>query len=100
MEQTKKIRAKVYFNEKQFQAVALDAEKAGKRRGGLQLFTQKAHGFANERVANTDGISKFLKHCWKYYVEHEADRLAAAAELAQRRKALEEEAKRKGISGF
>ena len=49
----RKICVKCYFNPDSFQAVAADAERAGKRRGGLLLFTQKPHGFQNEQVSNT-----------------------------------------------
>jgi hypothetical protein len=94
----KKICVKVYFNPKSFQAVALDAEKSGKRRGGLQLFTQKPHGFGHELVSNTDGISKFMKHCWQYWIDHEAERLGQAAALAQREKELQAEKKRLGVA--
>lgn len=97
MDDKKKIRAKVYFNEKSFALVAGDAEKAGKRRGGLQLFTQKEHGFAHERVANTDGVSKFLKFTWQYWREHESDRLLQAAELARQEKELFEKKKKLGV---
>ena len=98
MVKKEQIRVRVYFNERTLQAIAQDAEKAGKRRVGLPLFIMKEHGFAGERLANTDGISKFLKHCWKYWKENEASRLADMAELAQRKKVLEDEMKRKGIS--
>jgi len=79
----KKICVKVYFNPKSFQAVAADAEKAGKRRGGLQLFTQKPHGFGHEQVSNTDGISRFLKHTWAYWCDHEKERLEEALAIAE-----------------
>jgi len=93
----KKIRVKVYFNPKTFAEVAKDAEKAGKRRGGLQLFTQKEHGFGHERLSNTDGISKFLKFCWRYWQETERHRFEKAAELAKREEELRQEKARLGL---
>lgn len=98
IQKEKKICVKVYFNRKSFQAVALDAEKSGKRRGGLQLFTQKPHGFGHELVSNTDGISRFLKHCWAYWREHEKERLEQATALAQRERELQAEKKKLGIA--
>jgi len=93
----KKICVKCYFNPTNFQAVAADAERAGKRRGGLLLFTQKPHGFANETQANTDGISRFLKHTWQYWREHETERLQEAAKLAEEERGLAERKKKLGI---
>ena len=92
-----KICVKVYFNAKTFAEIAKDAEKCGKRRGGLLLFTQKEHGFAHEKVANTDGISKSLKFYWRYWQETERHRLERAAELAKREQELKEERERLGI---
>jgi hypothetical protein len=97
IEHGKKICVKVYFNPKSFQSVASDAEKVGKRRGGLQLFTQKSHGFANQLVSNTDGISKFLKHTWLYWQVHEKERLEEAVKLAQEERELAERKKKLGM---
>lgn len=97
MKDKNKICVKVYFNSKTFPEVIKDAEQTGKRRRGLQNFTQKEHGFADEMVSNTDGISRFLKFCWQYWKEHETDRLRKAIELAEREKQLLEEKKRLGI---
>ena len=97
MKNENKICVKVYFNKDTFQAVALDAEKAGKRRGGLLLFTAKEHGFENEKISNTDGISRFLKHCWGYWRDHEKERLEQAAALAERERALQAEKRKLGI---
>lgn len=94
----RKIRVKVYFNLKSFQAVAQDAEKAGKRRGGLLLFTQRSHGLAGETVSNTDGISKFLKYCWEYWRENEHVRVQQVAEILRKEKELQEEKKRLGLA--
>lgn len=93
----KKIRVKVYFNPKTFQAIAQDAERTGKRRGGLQLFVQRKNGFMDQVDANTDGISKFLKMCWQYWREHEADRLEQAAELKRKEIEIQEQKRKLGI---
>jgi hypothetical protein len=78
---------KVYFNEPDFAEVAKLAEKAGKRRVGLSLYTLKPHGFADEKLANTDGIARFLKMAANYWKAHQA-------ELEQKAKANKEEAER------
>jgi hypothetical protein len=88
---------RVYFNQAELTAIAKDAEGAGKRRVGLLLQTQKPHGLDGETQANTDGISRFLKHTWTYWKEHQADRLEAAARIARERAALEAEAKKLGV---
>ena len=61
----KKICVKVYFALHDYLDVIASAERAGFRRGGLIPFIQKPHGFNGEKVANTDGISRFLKECWR-----------------------------------
>lgn len=93
----KKITVKVYFNPKTFAEVAKDAEKTTKRRGGLLLFTQKEHGFGHEKVANTDGISKFLKFCWKYWQETERHRFEKAAELAKMEQDIKMQREKLGV---
>ena len=93
----KKIRVKVYLSAKDFAEIAKDAEKAGRRRGGLQLFTQKEHGFSNERVANTDGMSKFLKFCWHYWQETERHRFEKAAELAKMEQDIKMQREKLGV---
>jgi hypothetical protein len=50
--------------------------------------------------ANTDGISKYLKHCQKYYVAHESQRLQELAELSMKEKELAERKKRLGGVGI
>jgi hypothetical protein len=90
IKKVKKICVKCYFNPETFKAIAIDAEAAGKRRGGLLLFTQKSHGFAQEQVSNTDGISRFLKHCWAYWREHETERLQEAAKIAEDERGIAE----------
>lgn len=92
-----KVCIKVYFNPKNYPLVIDDAERSGKRHRGLQLYTQKEHGFADEKVANTDGVGRFLKFCWQYWREHESDRLRMAAEIAEREKQLLAEKKRLGL---
>lgn len=87
---------KVYFNEPDFVEIAKDAEKAGKRRVGLVLFTQKSHGFQWERLANTDGIAKAMKYWWKYWQEAEPERLQKRKEAELKRQQAEEELKKLG----
>jgi hypothetical protein len=96
MDKKQKIRVRVYFNQDSFKAIALEAEKAGFRRGGLQIFNQREHGFAGQVDANTDGISKYLKHCQAYYVAHEAQRLQELAEIAMKERDIAERKKRLG----
>lgn len=98
MEGKKKICVKVYLNDKSFAEIAEQAEKAGKRRGGLALFTQKPHGFAGEVVSNTDGISRFLKYCAEYYKEHEADRLNEIAKVKAEEQELNKRKAKLGIA--
>lgn len=88
---SKKIRVKVYFNPARFKDLADDATAAGFRRGGLRLFVQKPHGFSNEVNANTDGMSRFLKECWKFWKEHREEyaRLKKKEELARQLEALD-----------
>lgn len=93
----KKICVKCYFNEQSFASVVADAEKAGKRRRGLQLFTQKEHSIGDVRVSNTDGISRFLKYCWQYWKEHESDRLREIAEVKETERQIQERKKRLGV---
>ena len=79
---------KMYLNPELFTEVAEQAEKAGTRRKGLLLYTHKEHGFSHEKLANTDGIAKFFKHTYRYWVEHEAQRLQELAEIAARENEL------------
>lgn len=62
---------KVYMSHEDFQAYAKLAERAGKRRVGLIPYTQKPHGFASEKLANTDGIARFLKMAGLFWGEHQ-----------------------------
>ena len=75
----KSICVKMYLKPDLFSLVAGNAERAGVRRKGLLLYTQKKNGLLEEKLANTDGISRYYKLCAKYYEEHEADRLSEAA---------------------
>ena len=93
----KKICVKVYLNPENFQRYARLAERTGKRRGGLQLFTQKKNGFAGEMLANTDGISKFFKFAGIYWEENEARRMEEAADLARKEKDIAEQRRRLGL---
>jgi hypothetical protein len=94
----KGITVKVYLNEKRFAEEVKRAEKSGKRRMGLLLYTQKSHGFEWEKLANTDGLSRYYKMCSDYWQEHEAERLQEMATLKAEKQRIEEEMKRKGVS--
>jgi hypothetical protein len=60
---------KVYLNDaREREEIIKMAEDLGFRRRGLPEYTRKAHGFEGEHIANTDGISTFLKHAAKSYV--------------------------------
>ena len=89
-------RVAIYFNEADLTSIAKDAEKAGKRKVGIPIKKQKPHGMADEWLANTDGIGRFLKYCYKYWKDEEPKRLETLAqierqeqELAARKKALQ-----------
>ena len=90
-------RISVYFNEQKVQELVKDAEKMGFRRLGIPFKRQKPNGFANEWLANTDGIGRFLKHCWQYYKENEAERAALGAKLLFQEKELQEQKKKLGM---
>lgn len=84
---------KVYMSQEDFQAYAKLAERAGKRRVGLLLYTQKPKGFANEKLANTDGIARFLKMAGEFWGEHQDELEAEAKKLREDQERL----KRYGI---
>ena len=90
MKDKKKVVVKVYFNPKTFSEIAELSERAGFRRGGLVLYTQKKHGFSNEKIANTDGISKFLKYLIAYWKASEGRRLSEMAEILKQEEELKE----------
>lgn len=96
MSKGKSICVKVYLKPEVFAEIAKLAEKAGKRRGGLLLYTQKAHGFAGETLANTDGIAKAFKFWAFYWKEDEAARLEKARDIAEKEKALAKEKEKLG----
>ena len=89
---------KVWMNEILFAEAARNAERAGFRRGGTVLFTQKKNGLQDEKVANTNGVSKYLKHCMSYYEKAEPERLSRAAQIAEEERRLAAEKKKLGIS--
>lgn len=95
-----KIYVKVYFNEKDFTTIIEDSEKALKRKRGLKTFRQKPNGFENETIANTKGISKYLKMCAKYYREHETERAKKRIELEIQKKELERKEKQLSDMGI
>ena len=84
----RKIRIKVYFNEEEFSEVITDSEQAHFRRGGLKPFVQKARGFSEEKLANTDGISKFLKFCWREWQRIRAEGRDLQAEIEKRKQEI------------
>ncbi len=88
---------KVYLKPELFAEMVLEAEKAGIRRKGLLLYTQKPHGFMEDKLANTDGIAKYLKFCHKYRKESEVHILEEAAELARQEKEIAERKKQLGL---
>lgn len=79
----KGVTVKVYFNDDDFLTFIKLAERSGKRRVGLEPFTQKPHGFSNEKLANTDGIARFLKMAARYWGEHQEDLEAQAKRLKE-----------------
>ena len=91
------VQVRVYLNKEEFSTMAHDAEEVGKRRVGLLLETARPHGMNGETFSNTDGLSKFLKHTWAYWKEHEAERLEKAADIARRERELAEEKKKHGM---
>jgi hypothetical protein len=94
----KQLRVKVYLTEKLFAEITEQAEKLSFRKKGLLLYTQKKHGWADEKLANTDGLAKFLKYCYTYWRDAEAKRLFEAAEIAQQEKALAEKKAKLGLN--
>lgn len=93
----KQLRVKVYLTDKLFAEIIEQAEKAGFRRKGLLAYTQKKHGFADEKVANTDGIAKFMKYCYSYWKDSEYKRHEEALRIAQQEKELAEKKARLGL---
>ena len=88
-------RVAIYFNEADLTSIAKDAEKAGKRKVGIPIKKQKPHGKADEWLANTYGIGRFLKSCYEYWKKAEPQRLK---ELADTKRQMQElEAKQKAL---
>lgn len=93
----KKICVKVYFNPANFPRAARIAEAMEKRRGGLQLFTQKPHGLDGELLSNTDGIAKALKSALWYWEENGAERMVKQAEALRKLEEAKKEARAAGV---
>ena len=79
---------KVYLKPEKFAEIALLAEQAGQRRGGLQLYTQKKNGLEGERLANTDGIARYFKFCSDFYKGNKETIAAEKARIDQEIAAL------------
>lgn len=92
-----KIVVKVYLNAENFPRMAAIAERMGKRRGGLLLFTQKPHGRADELLANTDGLSRAMKASMLYWEADEAGRLAKKAAAMKELEAARARARAEGL---
>lgn len=91
-------RVSVYFSERDLALLVKETEKAGFRRVGIPIKIQKPHGLPNEWLANTDGVSRFLKHCVEYWRMHETERLEEAAKIAEQERLLAERKVKLGIS--
>lgn len=97
MEKEKSVCVKIYLKPELFAEITQEAEKAGIRRKGLLLYTEKPHGFANEKLANTDRIAQFLKFCFRQYLAAEADRIEKMAQIRRQEQDIAEQKKRLGI---
>lgn len=97
MYKEKPICVKTYWTEENFLEIIAAAEQAGIRRKGLPAFTQKKHGFKEERLANTDKIGAFLKFCYEYYKTAEPKRLEEAAQITAEENRLRERKKKLGL---
>jgi len=64
----RKILVKIYLSQEEFKTLCEEAHEAGFRHGGLQPFNKKAHGFGWELIANTKGLSKYIKYCRVQYL--------------------------------
>lgn len=91
-------RVAVYFNEADLTTLVKEAERLRFRRVGIPVKILKPHGFADEWLANTDGIAKTLKYYAAYYKEHEAERTAELAKVQAEEKALAERKAKLGIA--
>lgn len=71
----KKFCVKLYLNEKEFIDYIKLAEDCKIRPRGLKAFVLKENGFNGERVANTKGLTKFIKNILvPYWVASETER--------------------------
>jgi len=89
-------RVSLYFNEPELTSMALEAERLHFRTVGIPIKKQKPNGFANEWLANTDGVGKLLKYCYAYWKDAEPKRLEELAEISRQKKELEAKEKRLG----
>lgn len=88
---------KTYLTPEAFAEIAMLAEEAGERRRGLLLYTQKKNGLEEQKLANTDGISGYLKFCSSFYKNNKAEANRKLAELEAEADRIEKEkAKLKG----
>ena len=91
------IRIAVYLNETEMTIMAREAEKLKFRRLGIPIKKHPTKELSEDWVANGDGISRYLKYCHNYYIEHEAERTSKLADLLAREKALKEEKEKLGV---
>lgn len=94
---TEQIQVTFYFNPNSFHSVCEDAKKAGFRHVLLQEQVPKKNDFSGKKIWQRKGIVKFFKNCWKYWKEHEVERLTKATELARQKKELEEQQRQLGV---
>ena len=95
----KAIRVKTYFSKTDFAAVAKEAQEAGFRRAGLKLFTTTDNFKVREKlVANTDGISKYLKFCRTQYITNLPKLLEAQAEILKEEERIKERKRELGMA--
>jgi hypothetical protein len=90
-EEKDKICIKVYLGKGDFSSICQDANESGFRHGGLQERVKNIQGPAGREHWNTDGISKFLKHCWHDWREHRAEREEKEKARSQRERELRAE---------
>jgi hypothetical protein len=90
-------RVSVYFSESDLASLVKETEKAGFRRVGIPIKIQKPHGLPDEWLANTDGVSRFLKHCVEYWRRHETERLEEATRIAEQERQLAERKVKLGL---
>lgn len=83
-ERYKGVEVKVYLSTEDFTEVCKLAESAGVRRVGLPAFTQKKHGFADQKQPNRDGLSKFFKLATEFYKSYKTELEIEAKELKKR----------------